>query len=230
MDGTVTSNSSQSPREQFLEQNSEKKNDEQNDILSIENLPCALGVLIIMYVIVISLIKYFNNIQDSGSGQRGNRTPQVHLGGNSNSGNVNDTDSHGVEKEVSSSDLGKKQEDRTSQNVKPKPIPIKEPKIHKEPVRIYQYLTVYNRKLEIADEYQTLYYRMWHEDGKIFFDFDNNERTPMAINNRSFIIEPFCDIDESSRTPDESKRIETKEPGLLNMDLSLNKKAVIKYL
>lgn len=100
----------------------------------------------------------------------------------------------------------------------------------KEKVRNYQLLTVYNKALEIADEYQTIYYQMWDDDGKFYFEFVNNERTPMAINNRSFIIEPFCDIDESSRTPDESKRIETKKPGLLNTDLSLNKKAVIKYL
>ena len=89
-------------------------------------------------------------------------------------------------------------------------------------------LAVINGSL-VKEESEQTYYRAWRENGQIMFEFVNNDRTRKAINNRTIIIEPFCIKQESSKSPDVSKEIETKTPGILNDDYTLRKKAEIIY-
>lgn len=93
----------------------------------------------------------------------------------------------------------------------------------------YSDLTVLNGILKKAEPDQIVYYRSWEKNGKLLYEFVNNERTRKAINNRSVIIEPFCIKREDSKSPDASEEIETIDPGILNEDYSIIKKAVIIY-
>lgn len=93
----------------------------------------------------------------------------------------------------------------------------------------YNDLTVLNGNLVKAEYEHTIYYHSWRSDGKLLYEFVNNERTRKAINNRTIIIEPFCIKQESSKSPDVSEEIETMVPGILNEDYTIAKKAEIIY-
>lgn len=93
----------------------------------------------------------------------------------------------------------------------------------------YIYLTVMDSKLVVASPSQVSYYRAWEIEGDIFFEF-YSDRTAKAINNRSVIIEPFCDKDPESVPADKATSIETSLCGFLNKDYSINTKTTIKYI
>lgn len=93
----------------------------------------------------------------------------------------------------------------------------------------YIYLTPLEGPLVEAGPEHAVYYRAWKKDGKFFFEFVNNDRTKKAINNRTSIIEPFCEKVESSKSPDDSEMITTISPGLLNDDYTIIDKAKIEY-
>ena len=92
----------------------------------------------------------------------------------------------------------------------------------------YTSLTVMDGKLVVASSSQVSYYRAWEIEGDIFFEF-YSDRTAKAINNRSVIIEPFCDKDPESVPADKATSIETSLCGFLNKDYSINTKTTIKY-
>lgn len=91
------------------------------------------------------------------------------------------------------------------------------------------YLTVLEGPLVEARPEHAVYYKAWREKGKLLFEFVNNDRTKKAINNRTSIIEPFCEKVESSKSPDDSEMITTISPGLLNDDYTVRDKAKIEY-
>lgn len=91
------------------------------------------------------------------------------------------------------------------------------------------YLTPLEGPLVEAGPEHAVYYRAWRKDGKFYFEFVNNDRTKKAINNRTSIIEPFCEKVESSKSPDDSEMIATITPGLLNDDYTVIDKAKIEY-
>ena len=91
------------------------------------------------------------------------------------------------------------------------------------------YLTVLEGPLVEAAPEHAVYYKAWKNKGNIYFEFVNNDRTKKAINNRTSIIDPFCDKVESSKSPDNSEMVSTITPGLLNDDYSVLEKAKIEY-
>ena len=72
-------------------------------------------------------------------------------------------------------------------------------------------------------------YRAWRCNGILYFEFYSINEEKKAINNRTSIIEPFCDIDNGTIDPDSANYVETKEFGILNDDFTINKKTIIKY-
>lgn len=93
----------------------------------------------------------------------------------------------------------------------------------------YIYLTVLDGPLVEAGPEYAVYYRAWKEHGKLMFEFVNSDRTKRAINNRTSIIDPFCEKIESSNSPDESEKVISLKPGILNEDFSVNTKVKIEY-
>lgn len=93
----------------------------------------------------------------------------------------------------------------------------------------YIYLTVLDGPLVEAGPEYAVYYRAWKEHGKLMFEFVNSDRTKRAINNRTSIIDPFCEKIESSNSPDESEKVISLKPGILNEDYSVNTKVKIEY-
>ncbi len=84
-------------------------------------------------------------------------------------------------------------------------------------------------KLSIADSAETAYYRAWtNKKGFISFEFCCL-RPGKAINNRTSLIEPFCDIQKGNIDPDSAKEIIVKQCGILNDDYSVNTKILIQY-
>lgn len=95
--------------------------------------------------------------------------------------------------------------------------------------KLFAMITVKNGLFVEADSCDAIYYKAWIEEGKMLFEFVNNERTKKAINNRSILIEPFCFKMDNSISPDEADMIETKEPGILSDDYTVEEKAKIIY-
>lgn len=83
------------------------------------------------------------------------------------------------------------------------------------------------KKAEIGD---IIYYEAWEEKGKLYFVFVNSGRTPKAINNRTTIIEPFCDNVGSIKSPDNADAIEIVKEGVLTNDFQVLEKVKIKYV
>ncbi len=92
----------------------------------------------------------------------------------------------------------------------------------------YEYLTVVDGNLTKASIVQASYYRAWRVNGKLYFEF-YSDKIAKAINNRSVIIEPFCDKDSDSVPADKASDIETCKVGTLNEDYSLNTRTTIKF-
>lgn len=90
-------------------------------------------------------------------------------------------------------------------------------------------LTVIEGPLVEAGPEHAVYYKAWREKGVLYFVFDINENTKRAINNRTSIIEPFCEKSVSSKSPEESESVLCKEPGILYDDYSVKKKVQIEY-
>jgi hypothetical protein len=93
----------------------------------------------------------------------------------------------------------------------------------------YIALTVTDGNLTIASTSQVSYYRAWEIDGDMFYEF-YSDKTAKAINNRSVIIEPFCEKDPASIPADKASHIETTLFGLLNKDYSVKTKTIIKFV
>lgn len=93
----------------------------------------------------------------------------------------------------------------------------------------YKYLRVVDGgKLMLSPTKDNTYYRAWMAEGVLYYEF-SSLKVGKAINNRTSIIEPFCDIYEGSIEPDKAVCVETKTIGILNSDFSINKKTLIIY-
>lgn len=132
-----------------------------------------------------------------------------------------DTGSHYLleKKQKKGNDPEKQQERRTE---------IEDKNTEKPQNPEYKYLTVTNGKLTVTSVDQVYYYRAWSKNGNYYFEFFSN-KTAKAINNRSVIIEPFCDKTSSSITPDQASSVESCQPGTLNSDFTLNTKTKIRF-
>lgn len=84
-------------------------------------------------------------------------------------------------------------------------------------------------KLKQAEIGDIVYYKAWEDNGKLYFVFVNSERTLKAINNRTTIIEPFCDNVGSVKSPDSADSIEIVQEGVLSSDFQVLEKVKIKY-
>lgn len=84
-------------------------------------------------------------------------------------------------------------------------------------------------KLKQAEIGDIVYYKAWEDNGKLYFVFVNSERTLKAINNRTTIIEPFCDNVGSVKSPDNADSIEIVQEGVLSSDFQVLEKVRIKY-
>jgi hypothetical protein len=93
----------------------------------------------------------------------------------------------------------------------------------------YIALTVTDGNLTIASTSQVSYYRAWEVGDDIFYEFFS-DKTAKAINNRSVIIEPFCEKDSASIPADKASHIETTLYGFLNKDYSVKTKTIIKFV
>lgn len=130
--------------------------------------------------------------------------------------------------------LGKKENEKSkevikSQNRSEIRLNIKEESERYSQDNGFIYLTVLEGPLVEARPEHIVYYKAWREKGKLLFEFVNNDKTKKAINNRTSIIEPFCEKVESSKSPDDSEMITTISPGLLNDDYTVRDKAKIEY-
>ncbi|ADY35461.1 hypothetical protein Bacsa_0868 [Phocaeicola salanitronis DSM 18170] len=83
------------------------------------------------------------------------------------------------------------------------------------------------KQAEIGD---TIYYKAWKEKGQIYFIFVNSNRTKKAINNRTTIIEPFCDNVGNMKSPNNADSIEIVKEGVLNSNFQVLEKVKIKYV
>lgn len=93
----------------------------------------------------------------------------------------------------------------------------------------YTALTVTDGKLTLASPSQVSYYRAWEIEGDIFYEF-YSDKTAKAINNRSAIIEPFCEKEPTSIPADQASHVETVLYGFLNKDYSVKTKTTIKFV
>lgn len=129
-------------------------------------------------------------------------------------------------------DAENKAPESSSEDIKDSPKDIVEPVIinrQKDVIQGAIMLTVKNGLFVEANPFGVCYYKTWTTNGKKLFEFVNNDRTKMAINNRSILIEPFCIKMEKSISPDEADMVETKIPGILSDDFTVIEKAKIIY-
>ncbi len=83
-------------------------------------------------------------------------------------------------------------------------------------------------KLTIVQSPETAIYRAWDSNGVFAFEF-SCLRTGKAINNRTSVIDPFCEVNELSVDPDMAKDVFVIQCGKLNKDFSLINKVLIQY-
>lgn len=105
-----------------------------------------------------------------------------------------------------------------------------DPKSSKPEDAIYKNLAVSNKRLVPCEQpSQTPYYHYWEYEGQLFFEFNcEPSKLAKAVNNRSAIINPFCQKDSNS-SEDQSKSIKTVTFGELDKDLKVISKSIISY-
>ncbi len=84
-------------------------------------------------------------------------------------------------------------------------------------------------KLAPAQSEDSAHYCAWKEKDTICFKFIATN-VQKAINNRSSIIEPFCEISSDSKNPDGASDIKVLKDGKLDKDNSVIDKVLIKYV
>lgn len=92
------------------------------------------------------------------------------------------------------------------------------------------FMSVKENKLKPVETGEVAYYKAWETECGINFIFANDEKMKKAINNRSSIIEPFCEKVEDSKKPEDADRIIVVESGVLDKDYNVINKVKIKYL
>lgn len=123
---------------------------------------------------------------------------------------------------------GKKEEKK----VEEKKVVKKEESLNIKPEgTVFTNLGVSEGKLVIISGNQPSYYREWEFQGQKYYEFYcDDSRLKKAINNRSAVIDLYCEKHPDSINPDDAIRVETIEYGLLDNDYNIKQKAIIKYL
>ena len=104
------------------------------------------------------------------------------------------------------------------------------PKVSRPENAIFSYLAVYDGHLVSCAVGQTAYYRFWEYDGKRYFEFYcEPSKAPKAFNNRSVIIDPFCQKDNDSVPVDEAKAFTTLEFGEIDANLNIISKSLVRF-
>lgn len=112
---------------------------------------------------------------------------------------------------------------------KPQKEKIKEDNPPKDVV--YTFLKISDGQLVEALPSQIPYYRKWEFQGKIYYEFFcDSTKMAKAINNRSVLVEPFCDKDSSSLPYDSASAIKTLVFGELDSSNIIKTKTKIKYI
>jgi len=139
-------------------------------------------------------------------------------------------DSHQVsKKEQKEEKYGNKKKNRGSHQTS---TPSNETKKVAKPTNVeYTLLTVVDRKLAPQQLGQTAYYRCWHSDGRIWFEFScDSSKVKKVLLNRDSILAPCCVKDANSMEPNEANGIETIEFGELDSNYQIISKSTIKYI
>lgn len=77
---------------------------------------------------------------------------------------------------------------------------------------------------------QNYYYHSWEYEGRYFFEFFcEQSKAAKAINNRSVILDPFCQKDSKSVPVDEAKSMENIEFGEVDKELNVISKLIIRF-
>lgn len=77
---------------------------------------------------------------------------------------------------------------------------------------------------------QTPYYRCWEYEGTLYFEFYcDASKTPKALNNRSVILDPFCQKDNDSVSVDSAKTLTTLEYGVMDSNCNIISKSLVKF-
>lgn len=77
---------------------------------------------------------------------------------------------------------------------------------------------------------QTAYYRFWEYEGNRYFEFYcDPSKAPKAFNNRSVIIDPFCQKTNDSVPVDEAKTFTTEEYGEIDADFNIISKSIVRF-
>ena len=83
-------------------------------------------------------------------------------------------------------------------------------------------------KLSIAQSADVAMYRAWKSNDIYAFEFCC-AKTGKAINNRTSVIDPFCEIQTNGIDPDQAKSVNVKKPGSLSSDFQVLTKVIIQY-
>ncbi|WP_290383432.1 hypothetical protein [uncultured Muribaculum sp.] len=83
-------------------------------------------------------------------------------------------------------------------------------------------------KLSIAQSADVAMYRAWKSNGIYAFEFCC-AKTGKAINNRTSVIYPFCEVQTNGIDPDQAKSVNVKKPGSLSSDFQVLTKIIIQY-
>jgi len=104
------------------------------------------------------------------------------------------------------------------------------PKESKPENVLYHDLAVSDGRLIPCAIGQTAYYHYWNYKGRKFFEFYcEPSKVAKAVNNRSAIIDPFCQKTSGSVNVDQSKSMEIIEFGELDDNLNIISKSIISY-
>lgn len=83
-------------------------------------------------------------------------------------------------------------------------------------------------KLSIAQSADAAMYRAWKSNGIYAFEFCC-AKTGKAINNRTSVINPFCEVQTNGIDPDQAESVNVKKPGSLSSDFQVLTKVIIQY-
>lgn len=104
------------------------------------------------------------------------------------------------------------------------------PKVSRPEIVTYCDLAVSDGHLVSCAVGQTTYFRSWEYDGKYYFEFYcEPSKVLKAFNNRSVIIDPFCQKDNDSVPVDEAKTLTTIEFGEIDANFNIIRKSTVRF-
>lgn len=83
-------------------------------------------------------------------------------------------------------------------------------------------------RLSIAQSADAAMYRAWKNRDGYAFEFCC-AKTGKAINNRTSVIDPFCEVQTNGIDPDQAKNVNVKKLGSLSSDFRVITKVIIQY-